>query len=212
MFFHVEIDFNQVSIILMSWYVTQTGFDPVQDLWSGECTLVSPSVWPQCWAALDASFCLLFPRWAKFIFREILTSKSQLTRNPLLTFLLPLQSWSRETELVVTQPNQRLFIQVNHALMHECSHSESPSSELHRTIEQLFTTSISLQVLNGAVEKWMPFSRSSHWFAYLNTGLMPSYRQLTLESKYRKTESLRMSQKSHKSWNESTLGVSQTWI
>lgn len=43
----------------------KTIFSPAPDLRNRECilrVLVSPSVWPQCWAARPASYCPLFPR------------------------------------------------------------------------------------------------------------------------------------------------------
>lgn len=73
--------------------------------------------------------------WAKYIFREILSSKSyarlsQCTQNPLLTafFTTFIELEKRNWTLlcVSTGPNQSLFIQVNHASMHECSLSDSP--------------------------------------------------------------------------------------
>lgn len=134
----------------MPWYVTQTGFDPYQDLWSGECTLVSPSVT----TVLGCSLCIFSVCCSHAGLKSYLGNYweanraallSQLTHNPLLTaFFIPSYSWCRETELVGTRPNQSLFIQVNPAHMDKCSHSESLSSELHRTKELLFTTSILL--------------------------------------------------------------------
>lgn len=97
-----------------------------------------------------------------------------------LFFLLPSQSRGGGTELlfffffVSAGPNQSLFIQVNHALMHECSLSDSPcephSGHSHPQSCHWM----------GAVESDQLCSRSSHSFAYI--WLSTALRQLTLET------------------------------
>lgn len=160
------------------------------------------SVFSECWfphlcdhSAGLLSLHLSLPRrshasfWAKYIFREILSSKSyallsECTQNPHYSqtffFYYLHRAGAGETELffffffVSAGPNQSLFIQVNHALMHECSLSDSPyephSGHLHFTICHWM----------GAVESDQLCSRSSHSFAYI--WLSTALRQLTLET------------------------------